>query len=313
MEFVHSMIPMAVFLAVGYIMRKTGVADERAKDFANKYLFYFAMPSLAFRSIASFDFKEAFVPGLVFQNLTTTLTAFLIMLGAVMLIKDKKARGAAHMAVYRSNQGYIGMYAVRGMYGELALSKSAVVNGFDNPFVNVLAVTGMEILKERETDSGFRRKILMAALNVLKNPFVIAVGLGMLESAVKTGVLDIKAIDNTLSLAGDTALPLALVLIGASITFTYMRENIKLVAVVGVAKLIFVPVAAFLIGKYVYGLVGTDLAIGVTMLATPSAVSGYVFAREMGADETLMASCIGFSTVVSIITLPLVNLIMNSI
>jgi hypothetical protein len=313
MEFIHSMIPMAVFLAVGYIMRKTGVANETAKNFANKYLFYFAMPCLAFRSIASFNFKEAFVPGLVFQNIATTLLAFLIMLGAVMLIKNKKARSAAHMAVYRSNQGYIGMYAVRGMYGELALSKSAVVNGFDNPFVNILAVSGMEILRERESGARLSSPVVQVVVNVLKNPFVIAVGLGMAESAIKTGVLKIKAVDYTMALAGDTALPLALVLIGASITFTYMRKNITLVGAVTAAKLLVVPFMAFLLGRFVFGLEGTDLAIGVTMLATPSAVSGYVFAREMGADQDLMASCIGFSTVISIITLPLVNMIMYNI
>ncbi|MBN2558805.1 MAG: AEC family transporter [Clostridia bacterium] len=311
MEFLGAMAPMAVFLAVGYILRKTGIADENAKNFLNKYLYYFAMPGLAFRSIASFDFKEAFVPGLVMQNLFTTFLVFIIMLGAVHLIKDASKRGSAHMAVYRSNQGYIGMYAVRSMYGELALSKSAVASGFDFPFVNILAVTGMELLRKRGEGGGFLKSAGRVMLKVITNPFVIAVALGMLESAVKTNVLGITAIDRTLELAGATALPLALVLVGASITFRYLKENIGLVAMLSAAKLILVPLAAYLSGVLLFRLGSADLSIGVTLMAAPSAVSGYVFAREMGGDQELMASCIGFSTVLSIATLPVVNILLN--
>ncbi len=65
MEFLNAMIPMAVFLAVGYILKKLGIAGEGAKNFLSKYLFYFAMPSLAFRSVASFSFSDSFVPNLV--------------------------------------------------------------------------------------------------------------------------------------------------------------------------------------------------------------------------------------------------------
>ncbi|MFO7611409.1 MAG: AEC family transporter, partial [Clostridia bacterium] len=123
--------------------------------------------------------------------------------------------------------------------------------------------------------------------------------------------LGITAIDRTLELAGATALPLALVLVGASITFRYLKENIGLVAILSAAKLILVPLAAYLSGVLLFRLGSADLSIGVTLLAAPSAVSGYVFAREMGGDEELMASCIGFSTVLSIATLPVVNILLN--
>ena len=126
MDFLNAMIPMAIFLAAGYILRKTGLAGEGAKNFLSKYLWYFAMPSLAFRSVASFDFNESFVPGLVLHNLATMVLVFLVSLGFMYMLKDSRMRGAAHMAVYRGNQGYIGMYAANGMFGALGLSKAAV-------------------------------------------------------------------------------------------------------------------------------------------------------------------------------------------
>jgi predicted permease len=309
MDFLNAMLPMAVFLAVGYIMKKLGLADEGARNFVSKFLYYFAMPGLAFRSVASFSFRESFVPELVLHNLVTMTFMFLASLGLMFLIKDKNMRGSAHMAVYRGNQAYIGMYAARGMFGELALSKSAVINGFENPLVNILAVTGMVILKGEDNGSGFLKRIVRILLDVIKNPFVIAVVLGMTESIVNTGILRIAAIDKTLELAGNTALPLALILIGTSITFTYLKNNLFLVLLLSLTKVILVPAIAYLSGRFIFGLSGADLGLGVVMLGTPVAVSSYVFAREMGADENLMASCIGISTILSIFTLPLINYI----
>jgi len=311
MNFLNAMLPMAVFLAIGYILKKTGIAAEGAKNFLSKYLFYFAMPSLAFRSVASFNFNESFVPGLVLHNITTMLFAFGVSLGFMYFLKDKNMRGAAHMAVYRGNQGYIGMYAAKGMFGDLALSKAAVINGFENPLVNILAVTGMEIFRTEKTKSHFLKTVGRVLLNVAKNPFVIAVVLGMIESAVRTNILSVSAIDKSLEMAGNTALPLALVLIGSSITFTYMKKNFSLVALLSFVKIAVVPFLAYISGRYIFALENADLGVGVILLATPVAVSSYVFAREMGANETLMASCIGLSTILSIVTLPLINLILG--
>lgn len=311
MEFLNAMIPMASFLAVGYIFKKIGAAGEGAKNFLSKYLFYFAMPCLAFRSIAAFDFNESFVPNMVLHNLTTMTLAFLISIAFMYLIKDKNKRGSAHMAVYRGNQGYIGMYAAKSMYGSLALSKSAVINGFENPLVNILAVTGMEIFRTEKSNSTFIKTIGRVLLKVVKNPFVVAVVLGMLESIVRTNILSVAAIDRSLEMAGSTALPLALVLIGASLTFSYIKKNFSLVALLSLIKIALLPLVAWVLGKFVFMLVSIDLAVGVMLLGTPVAVSSYVFAREMGADETLMASCIGLSTILSIFTLPLLKYLLR--
>ncbi len=311
MDFLNAMIPMAVFLAVGYILKKLGIAGEGAKNFLSKYLFYFAMPSLAFRSIASFCFSDSFVPSLVLHNLSTMLLVFGLSIGFMYLLKDSKMRGAAHMAVYRGNQGYIGMYAAKGMFGNLALSKAAVINGFENPLVNILAVTGMEIFRTEKMESSFVKTVGRVLLNVIKNPFVIAVVLGMIESVVRTNILSVAVIDKSLEMAGNTALPLALVLIGASITFTYIKEKFSLVALLSFIKIGVVPFVAWVLGRYIFMLEQTDLAVGVVLLGTPVAVSSYVFAREMGADETLMASCIGLSTILSIFTLPLINYLLG--
>ncbi|MFO7637502.1 MAG: AEC family transporter [Clostridia bacterium] len=302
------MVPLAAIMAIGYLFKKAGLLNEDVLRFISKFLFYMAMPALAFTSIAAFDFGIAFNGWMVLHNLAVTLAAFLLGLVFVMMVRDKRRRGAFHMAFFRSNQGYIGMNAARAMFGEAGLAKASVVNGFDNPLVNILSVIGLELFKGKEEDIPVQKRLAGMAGSILLNPFVIAVGLGLAESAWKTGIAEIFPVQEFLLLLSKTALPLALILIGGSVSFRNMGRNMPQVLFLSTVKLIMVPLMAYATGRWLFQLPAQDLGLNVLLLSTPVAVSSYVFAREMGSDGEFMASCIGFSTMASMVTMPLMIL-----
>lgn len=311
MKIFDAMLPMAFFLILGYGFSKLNLINEPVKKFLNKLLFYVGLPSLAFKSIVAYDFSDTFSINLILHNITF-LTVF-VVLGFLfsLLINNRKQRGAIFQACFRNNQGYIGLHLAENVYGPLAVSKASVVNGFEIPFVNIFAIIGLEILREVKDNKGTKEKIKNTLINIIKNPFVICIPLAMILSAAKVDVLGVSSINMLLNMAGGFALPIALILIGGSITFKYLKENIVLVTVISLLRLLIVPVLAYFAGIYIFKLSGLDLSIGVTLLSTPTAVSSYVFAREMGADEKLMASFIGVSTMMSIITIPIINILLN--
>jgi len=311
MSITDAMIPMAFFIVLGYILRKVNLIDEKVKAFLNKLLFYIALPAMAFRSIASYDFSKAFSINLAMHNITVLIITFTIGMFLAYLIKDKKKRGSFHQACYRNNQAYIGLHVSKNVFGSLALAKATVVNGFEIPVVNTIAIIGLEIFKENSSNVSLKKRIIKTLLNIIKNPFIISIILGIIISYNKIPILDINAIDSTLEMAGRIALPMALILIGGSITFRYLKENILLVTLVSLTRLIVVPIFAYYLGIWVFKLSGLDLSIAVTLLSTPIAISSYVFAKEMGADEKLMASFIGLSTIFSIITMPIINILLK--
>lgn len=311
MSIIDAMLPMAFFILLGYFLRAVGLIDEKVKTFLNKLLFYFALPAMAFRSIASFDFEQSFSLALGLHNLTVLLITFAVGMVFAFLLKNKKQRGSFHQAWYRNNQAYVGLHVTKSVFGELALAKATLVNGFEIPVVNIIAIIGLEIFKDDGIKISFKKKAQKTLLNVFKNPFLISITAGILVSIFKIPVLSFTALDNTLEMAGRVALPMALILIGGSMTLSHLKDHFVMVSVISLVRLLAVPVLAYFLGIWVFNLSGLDLSVAVTLLSTPVAISSYVFAKEMGADENLMASFIGLSTIFSIITMPIINIILK--
>jgi len=311
MSIFDAMLPMAFFILLGYVFRKMNLINESVKTFLNKLLFYIGLPAMAFRSIANFDFVKTFSLALVMHNLTILLFTFAIGMVFAFMIKDKSKRGSFHQACYRNNQAYIGLHVSKNVFGELALAKATLVNGFEIPVVNTIAIIGLEIFRNNETDIATRKKVIKTLINIIKNPFLIAIVLGSIVSILHIRVFQITAIDNIFEMAGRLALPMALILIGGSITFKYLKSNFMLVASVSLIRLLALPIIAYYVGIYIFKLSGLDLSIAITLLSTPVAISSYVFAKEMGADEQLMASFIGISTIFSIATMPIINILLK--
>ena len=77
-------------------------------------------------------------------------------------------------------------------------------------------------------------------------------------------------------------------------------------------RLVLAPALGFCLGRFVFGLAGTDLAIATLLTGTPVSVSSFVLAREMGADKDFSANAIGVSTLLSVLTLSILQAILAS-
>jgi len=308
-------IPIFIFVIIGYIGRKRGIIGEETKNFLSKIVYYLAMPALIMRSILSFDFASTFKLKLVAHNLTVTIIVCIITFFTAFLIKDVRKRGAFNMSCFRSNQGYIGLPVVNGFYGEEAMSKTAVINGFDSPVVILLSALALEIFRGRNKKSESSKTVLKVISEkipgFLTNPFVLAAVVGFGLSYLKVPLLNIKMVDELLKITGYMALPLALISIGCSIKISHLKNNFKLVLVSAVIKLLAMPAIAFLLAHYVFKFTGTDLGLSVILTATPTSVSSYIMATEMDADDELMASSIGFTTFVSVVTISLIKYLLS--
>lgn len=313
MEILAVTIPILIVVAAGYMLKQRGVIGDEVRRFLSRLVYYLAFPALIFRSIVSFDFTGTFRINLIANNLLATFVVFAVTFLLAFLVKNKNKRGAFHMGCFRSNQGYMGMPVIQGFYGVEAMSKTAIINGFDSSFVTILSVITLEIFAGRKSLEGENvwRLIARKLASMIKNPFVIATVLGLIFSYFKIPILEFKILDELLKMISTMALPLALLSIGCSVEIHYLKDNWGLVLKSAGIKLIAMPVLAFLIARYVFGLAGTDLGLSVVIAAMPTSVSSYILASEMETDERLMATIIGFTTFVSVITISLIQLILT--
>jgi predicted permease len=299
-------VPIFLLIAAGYAMRRAKFITDDVRNFLSKFVFYAAFPALTFRSIVSFDFTKTLDLSLVGANLATTLVMFVLSFAAVMLIRDRRKRGALHMGSFRSNQGYLGLPVVSGFYGTEAMSRAAVVNGFDSPLSVILSAVALETFGTRT--GGSRLKVLGSKLlGLATNPIVLSSFLGLAFSYFRIPVLSIGIVDQLLALLAGTSLPLALLSIGCSLEIGKLFQNLRPVLAVAGAKLLLFPALAFLLSWFVFGLRGTDLSVNLVLTAMPTSVSSYIMACEMDTDEELMASIIGLTTFASILTVSLLQ------
>ena len=305
MEILAVTLPIFIFVAAGYLGRKKGLIGDETKNFLSKTVYYLAMPSLIIRSILSFDFTDTFRLDLVAHNLLVTSIFCVITFVAAFVIKDRRKRGSFNMSCFRSNRGYIGLPLVNGFYGTEAMSKTAVINGFDSPFVVLLSVLTLEIFRKNKDIN--KRKFIA----FLTNPLVISAFGSLLLSYFKVPLLDIKVLDEFFKIAGYMALPLALLSIGASIRVSRIRDYLSIILTAASIKLLLMPFVAYILAVSVFKFTGEDLGLSVILTATPTSVSSYIMAVEMDADEELMAGSIGFTTFASVITISVIKFLLS--
>ena len=319
MEILAITIPIFLFVAIGYFSKIKGLIKHSTRNFLSKLTYYITFPALTFRSIMSFDFASTFRMNLVVCNVLVTTTVFILTFFMAFLIRNSIKRGAFNMSCFRSNQGYMGLPVINGFYGEQAMSKAAVINGFDSPTVIILSVLALGFFKGNRNDvaiannSARERIFLMVQSAVRKfvdffiNPFILSAFLGLVLAYYKIPVLQVKVLDQFLLMAANISLPMALVLIGCSVDIKHLRNNKTLVLSTTIIKLLVMPVIAYFLSFYVFNLRGTDLGMSVIITAMPSAVSTYVMAAEMESDADLAAAVIGFTTFLSVVSISIIQ------
>jgi predicted permease len=307
LEILSVTLPIFMFVALGYGAKKIKLAGLETRNFLSKTVYYLALPALILRGILSSDFESTFRLRLVAHNLMVTGSIFIVTFAAAFLIKDVYKRGAFNMSCFRSNQGYMGLPIVNGFYGGEAVSKAAVVNSIDSPAVIIISVLALEVFKKKVSVNGNDSertvsKLARKLLGILTNPFLLSAVFGLGASYFKVPVLSIKVIDEFLRIAGDMAMPLALLSIGCSIDVRHLKENLRLVLAASVIKLVLMPVVAFVLGYFIFKFRGIELGLTVMLPAMPTSVSSHIMAIEMDTDDKLMATAIGFSTFASVVT-----------
>jgi predicted permease len=134
----------------------------------------------------------------------------------------------------------------------------------------------------------------------MKNPIIIGGLLGLFFTLLQVKLPTM--IENFLFEVADIATPLALIVLGGSVTFTSVRNNLRPLSIGIINRLIIVPAVGLTISILV-GFRGLELILLMSMFASPAAVSSYTMAQQMEGDADLAGQIVVFTTVFSLITL----------
>ena len=272
---VNVTFPIFLVMVIGWVLHQIGMLDEHFVTVANRFNFKVTLPFMLFRDIASVEISKVFDLKFVLYCAIVSSICFWGIWGiSKFAVKDDSVRGA------------------------FAMGPLMIVGAV--PLYNVYSVIVLTFEAQDEQGKRDKGKIKQALVNIVKNPIIDSIFLGLIVSLL--GIHFPTIVNKTINSVAQLATPLALIVIGAGfegrkaiakIKPTCWAAAIKLV----IQPLIFLPVAAYM------GFSGEKIIAILIMLASPTTPSCYIMAKSMKNDGVLTASVIVATTLFAAFTL----------
>ncbi len=294
MSTLAGLVPIFLLIGLGVVARRTAILDEASATGLNRLVVYFALPALFIAKVGTSPLESALSPRLMGVTVGTVVLAMLLGLAYGSVAKLPPAqRGALTQGAMRGNIVYFTFPLILSLYGDEGLRLAAVTATVLVPAMNLLANAALELY--RPPGQGHRHFVV----RVLSNPIVIGALLSLALAIAHWRPWG--WLGSTLNALADLAFPAALVALGAQLELTRWRTLWRSLAVASALKLVLMPA----LGWWALVALGADrqeIAIGVLLLAAPTAVVSHSVAVDLGGDVDLSSSCVLVTTVLSVAT-----------
>jgi hypothetical protein len=297
MHIVSTIIPIFSIVIIGWFIRLKGFIPPEFLGPANRLVFYIAIPAMIFRSVAKASFKAQFNLTVLLITLASVVTVFAVAMLAGRVGKiGKKTLGSYIQSSVHGNLGYIGFAVAYYFMGQEGFVKAGIIGGFIMILQNFLGVIALVLYGK---DVPFRENRLFFVQKIFGNPVILSAMAGIFFSVTEIPVPEI--IGRILDILGNLALPMALLVIGASLSFEVMRLSVFSVISANFFKLMILPCVGFILYGF-YGIAPNEYIPGLILLATPTATIVYIMAKEMDGDPDFAVAAISSSTLISAVT-----------
>ena len=299
-DILTTILPIFVIIFLGWSLRRLDFMKEGFLKPANRLVYYVAIPAMIFREIAEAELVQHFSLVLVAATLAPLIIVALTGLILVRGIKLERYRvGSFLQCSFHGNLGYIGLAVSFYFLGDEGFTRASILAGFLILLQNFLSVVALSRFNKEPNQTISTFSIIR---RVLLNPIIISAMAGMTISL--TGLSLPVILDRSLKILSGMALPLALLVIGTSISFAQMRQQLRVTTLISILKLMLLP-ALGLAFFHILELGSIEYLPALILLASPTATVSYVMASEMAGDADLATAAISITTLVSAVTFTL--------
>ncbi|MGE5602009.1 MAG: AEC family transporter [Nitrososphaerales archaeon] len=298
------LLPIFAVIALGAGLRNGGFASPQVFRETNRIVYWVALPAYLFYKTA-----ESQLPGDAAARVFAVLFGVMLLsiaLGyaiARLLQLSPRSTSAFVQGAYRSNLAYVGLpivlLAVQQSGGSqiAALQALSVISiALLVPIYNFAAV--FVLLSGRESTRGeLPQRLRELLLRLVTNPLILACAAGMLVMVL--GWKLPQPLRETAKIVGDMATPLALLGIGAALSFGTLRAHVRNATAAAGIKAVAGPLLGLLLGGWL-GMSRPELRISLIFLACPTAGASYIMAQQLGSDDSLAANIVVMSTLLAL-------------
>jgi malonate transporter len=307
--------PVFALVFCGFFGQRWRLLPERAVDGINAFVFFFALPAMLFRVVAT-QSLDSFTDGrFALGYVLAGLAVFFFTRAAALPARVPRGAGAAARA--RSEAVALGLTGAHGNIGYLGVplvlelgrqyAPTVVLAIICDIFIVItlsIALLELERRHAHATDAAPAGPMLMTALGgLVKSPLVLSIAFGLAWTLAAPPMPEVM--DNFIRILSSAAGPCALFAIGASLGDRRIELSRTVRALLSI-KLIAHPALAALLLFVVVRADPASAAIGVLVASLPSASNSFIIAQRYGVDTREISAAILAGTFLALVTVSVV-------
>lgn len=296
----ESILPIFLLVILGVVLKRTRLINESFWSGLEQFGYFVLFPALLFQTLATTDFSalDSGSVGLVSLLAVGVMTA--LVLAIWPLLKARGMGGPSYTSVFQTStrwNGFMALAIAEKLTGQTGLSVIAIIMASIIVPLNLINVGVMVWF------SGESRGLKTFVVRIVTNPIIIGALLGVLVNFA--GISIYPPVMTAVDLIASASLGLGLVTVGAGLRVADALKPQPSVLMTVVLKLLVFPAVAVLLAL-VFGLSGEIVVMIALGAAVPTAMNGYVLAKQMGGDADLYAAAATVQTVAAFFTIPVV-------
>ena len=293
---VNAQLILLIYLGVGMYCKKTGIIDDLTKKKMVDLILKIALPCMIFNS-----FNKPLTPDVLKKTALAFIVAFCIavlsyLLGKILYNRyPLERKSILQYCTLVNNSVFLGMPMVSAVYGADGLLYASI---FIIPNRIMMWTAGLSLF----TVSDFKSK----CKNILLNPCIITVFLGLARRILNLPFPEF--LDKAIANIGAVTSPLSMMVIGTMLVGVSWKALFEpSIFYLTAVRLILLPLVAL---GFMRLLNFDPLLTGVSLILTgmPAGSTSALLAAKYGADEDYASRCIITTTLISLITVPLLML-----
>ena len=300
---IEVMLTLFVIVIVGYVAGKLGYLGGDFDRQLSRLVINITCPALILSSSMTGELPDR---RFILPLLLISIVTYIILTGAAFLLprymtKRKEERGAIGFALMFGNVGFMGYPVVASIFGHEAVFYAAVlnvVNTFTVFTIGTILITGSSNIEGKR----FEKKVLYSTP-------MLAAYLTMLIVALEINNIP-GFICQSLTMLGNITVPAALLIIGSSMSQLPIRSLLgnTTVYLTTALRLALLPLAVYYLTRLM-GFSQLVVNINTVVIAMPVATYGTILCLKYGKDTTLMAEVTFITTLLSMISIPLLTML----
>jgi predicted permease len=307
MYVLNSLMPVFLLIVLGKGLSQTPLFSGDFFHGLNRLAYWVALPALLVDKITHAAFNSGDMLHITLLLILASITSAVI--GALIAFAgrfNRKTAGAFIQGASRANDAFIGLpvilYAMSSTEPDIG-ALAIIVLAPAIVFYNLLSIVILMLYSDRNGKSHGTIATLFIK-QIFTNPLLIACVVGFIFN--RAGVAFPAPIQRSLSALGGSALALALLSIGAALSFKGLTRKWGLSLSSSAIKVFIQPLIGLGLA-ILWNLSPVERQILLIYLACPTAVASYIMADVFNSDKELAAHIIVVSTVLSAVSLSIIT------